>query len=224
MRILLIEDNHALADWLGRTLHRSNYTVEHAYTGPDADHLLRTQVYDLIILDLALPGLQGHEVLRRLRGRDNNVPVLILTATNTMDERVLELNQGADDYMVKPFDIAELEARIRALLRRACQHKNPILRCGLLSYDSNSRKFSLGNTDVALTPREHAVLEVLIMKMGRTVSKQAIAGSLFAMNEDVSPDSIEVYVHRLRKKLERGDALIITLRGLGYLLKQKHGA
>jgi two-component system response regulator TctD len=222
MRILLVEDNRALADWLGRTLRRSNYTVEWAATGADADLLLRTQAYDLVILDLELPKLHGHQVLKRLRSRNNNAPVLVLTATNTVEGRVAELNEGADDYMSKPFEVAELEARIRALLRRVGQKKSPVLRCGMLSYDSNSRAFSVGDDALSLTPREHAVLEVLIMKMGSTVNKQSIAESLFALHEDVSPDSIEIYVHRLRKKLEGSDALIITLRGLGYLLKQRH--
>ncbi|HWZ49556.1 MAG TPA: winged helix-turn-helix domain-containing protein, partial [Herbaspirillum sp.] len=132
------------------------------------------------------------------------------------------LNTGADDYMAKPFDVSELEARIRALLRRSNRHASPVLQCGALAYDSNSRIFTLGANQLSLTPREQSVLETLILKMGKTVSKQALAESLFAMNEEVSSDAIEVYIHRLRKKLEHGDAAIITLRGLGYLLKQQN--
>jgi two-component system response regulator TctD len=124
--------------------------------------------------------------------------------------------------MAKPFEVPELEARMRALLRRANQVKNPILTCGSLAYDSNSREFVLAGAPVALTPREHAVLETLIMKTGKTVSKQALANSLFAINEEVSSDAIEIYVHRVRKKLEPGDAVIVTLRGLGYLLKPRY--
>jgi two-component system, OmpR family, response regulator TctD len=224
MRILLVEDNRPLAEWLARTLRQGKYCVDCVYNGADADHVLRTQSYELVILDLALPKLAGHEVLKRVRDRGNNVPVLVLTATNTIQDRVLELDHGADDYMIKPFDVSELEARIRVLLRRASQHKNPVFRCGLLTYDSNSRVFSIGDTVLSLTPREHAVLEVLITKMGKTVSKLALAESLFAMDEEVSPESMEVYVHRLRKKLEQGGASIITLRGLGYLLKERHGS
>jgi two-component system, OmpR family, response regulator TctD len=222
VRILLVEDNRPLAEWLARSLRKDKYVVECVYDGNDADHLLHTQSYDLIILDLSLPRMDGREVLKRLRGRDNNAPVLILTATNTIEGRVVGLDHGADDYMAKPFDIAELEARIRALMRRSGQNRNPVLRCGSLHYDSNSRIFSFGEQALALTPREHAVLETLMMKMGKTVSKQALADSLFTLDDNVSPDAIEIYVHRLRKKLEAGDVAIVTLRGLGYLLKQRH--
>jgi len=222
MRILLVEDNLSLADWLARALHASQFSVDQAHNGADADHLLLTQVYDLVILDLSLPKLGGHEVLKRLRARQNNVPVLILTATNTVEGRILGLNGGADDYMAKPFDLNELEARIRAILRRFNQNKNPVLECGSLRYDGNTRVFALGGKALALTPRERAVLEALMVKLGKTVSKQSIADSLFAMTDTADPDSIEIYVSRLRKKLEQSDAAIITLRGLGYLLKQRH--
>jgi two-component system response regulator TctD len=222
MRILLVEDNRPLSEWLTLTLHRNKYAVDCVYNGADADHLLLTQQYELVILDLSLPKLQGGEVLRRLRARHNNVPVLILTANNSVEGRIGGLDSGADDYMAKPFDVHELEARIRALLRRANQQKNPILQCGSLSYDSNSLIFSMDGAPLTLTRREHAVLETLIMKMGKTVSKQALAESLYAMDEEVSQDAIEVYIHRIRKKLEHGDAAIITLRGLGYLLQHQH--
>jgi len=222
MRILLVEDNLSLAEWLTRTLGRSKFAVDCAYNGADADHLLRTQTYELVILDLSLPRLDGHEVLKRLRARDNNV--LILTARNTVEGRILGLNEGADDYMAKPFDVNELDARIRAILRRVNQKKNPLLQCGALRYDSNTRIFALGDKDLALPPREHAVLEALIVKLGKTVSKQSLAESLFAMHDHAAPDAIEIYVSRLRRKLEHSDAAIITLRGLGYLLKQRHAA
>lgn len=222
MRILLVEDNLSLADWMARTLRTNRFSVDQAHNGADADHLLHTQVYDVVILDLSLPKLGGHEVLKRLRARQNNVPVLILTATNTVEGRIMGLNEGADDYMAKPFDVNELEARIRAIVRRFNQNKNPVLECGSLRYDSNTRVFALSDEALALTPREHAVLEALMVKLGKTVSKQSIADSLFAMSDAADPDSIEIYVSRLRKKLEHSDAAIITLRGLGYLLKQRH--
>ena len=223
MRILLVEDNRLLAEWLARTLHHSKYSVDCAYDGAQADHLLHMQSYSLVILDLGLPRLSGHEVLRRLRARGNDVPVLILTANNSVDGRIIALDTGADDYVSKPFNVNELEARVRALLRRTAAHRNPIVQCGSLTYDSNARTFLLNEAELSLTPREHAVLETLIMKLGKTVSKNDLADSLFA-SHDVSPDAIEVYIHRLRRKLEPGDASIITLRGLGYLLKQRHGA
>ena len=224
MKILLVEDNRALSEWLGRTLRADHYTVECCVDGQDADQLLRTETYDLVILDLALPGLDGREVLRRLRSRRNPVPVLILTAFDGTSDRVAGLDIGADDYMAKPFEVPELEARIRALLRRANQARNPVLTCGSLAYDSNSKVFALAGAALALTPREHAVLEMLMVKAGKTVSKQALAESLCSLDEQMNPDAIEIYVHRVRRKLEAGDAVIVTLRGLGYLLKPRYEA
>lgn len=221
MRLLLVEDNLSLADWLGRALRDNRFTVDCAYDGAQADSLLRTQAYELVILDLSLPKLDGREVLRRLRARGNNVPVLILTAANTLQGRIQGLNQGADDYVAKPFDVSELDARIRAILRRVHQSKNPILECGSLRYDSNTRLFSISDRPLALPPREHAVLETLMLKQGKTVSKQAIAAGLFAMSDSADTDAIEVYVSRLRKKLDASDAALVTLRGLGYLLKPR---
>jgi len=222
MRILLVEDNRPLAEWLARTLRKSKYTVDSVHDGADADHLLITQSYALVILDLSLPKLDGRQVLKRLRARGSNVPVLILTVHNNAEDRVVGLDAGADDYVAKPFDVGELEARIRALLRRDGQQKNPILHCGALAYDTNSRVFSLNDGVLQLTPRERGVLEALILRMGKTVSKQSLADNLFGMGEDVAADAIEVYVHRVRKKIEPSSASIITLRGLGYLLKQRH--
>jgi two-component system response regulator TctD len=222
MRLLLVEDNASLSEWLARSLRRNRFAVDCAVNGADADHLLHTQAYDLVVLDLSLPKLGGHEVLRRLRARGSNVPVLILTATNTVEGRIQGLNGGADDYMAKPFDVQELDARIRAILRRAAQNRNPLLECGGLRYDSNTRLFSIGERPLGLPPREHAVLEALMVKQGKTVSKQAIADGLFAMDDGADPDTVEIYVSRLRKKLEASDAAIFTLRGLGYLLKQRH--
>jgi two-component system, OmpR family, response regulator TctD len=195
--------------------------VECAYDGEDANHLLRTQRYDLVILDLALPRMEGEEVLRRLRKRDDNTPVLILTARNTLEGRIGGLDGGADDYMAKPFDVAELEARIRVLLRRQANHRNPVLTCGNLSFDSNTRIFSVGERKLPLTPREHTVLEALMMKTGKTVSKQSLADTLYTLDDHVSPDAVEIYVHRLRKKMEGCNAAVVTLRGLGYLLRHE---
>lgn len=225
MRILLVEDNRPLSEWLARTLQKDRYVIECAYDGADAHARLLSERYDLVILDLELPGLAGDEVLRRLRARDNNVPVLILSARDTLAGRVAGLDSGADDYMGKPFEVAELEARIRVLLRRHANHKNPVLRCGALGYDSNTRLFSLGEgpeaAPLSLTPREHALLEALLLKQGQTVSKQALSEALFTLDDNVSPDAVEIYVHRVRKKLLGSEVAIITLRGLGYLLKSQ---
>jgi two-component system response regulator TctD len=220
VRILLVEDNAELGDWLRRALRAEQYTVDWLTDGADADYVLRSETYDLVLLDLGLPGLTGAELLRRLRARGADTPVLVLTANNTVRSRVSELDHGADDYMSKPFELEELEARIRVLLRRSARQVNPRVICGDLVYDSNAREFSLAGAALALTPRERAVLEVLIMKTGTTVTKPALAQSLFSIDESVSPDVIEIYVHRLRKKLEASTATIVTLRGLGYLLRE----
>ena len=222
MKILLVEDNRALSEWLSRTLEADGYTVERVHDGGDADLLLRTETYGLVILDLDLPGLNGREVLKRLRARRNAVPVLILTASGGARDRVEGLDFGADDYVVKPFEVSELEARMRALLRRANRQENPLLTCASLSYDSNSREFTLAGQPLALTRRERAVLEMLTLRAGKTVSKKALADSLFSLDDEASPDAVEIYVHRIRKKLESGDVVIVTLRGLGYLLKPRH--
>lgn len=219
MRILVVEDNTELAQWLGRTLRKEKYTVDCIDNGADADFALRSEKYNLVILDLALPGMDGKEVLRRLRARHDQTPVLILTANNTIQSRVSKLDQGADDYMAKPFEIEELEARIRVLLRRSSGQASPLIACGDLSYNTNTREFQISGQDLALTPRERAVLEVLVRKTGSSVTKHELAQSLFSLDENVSTDAIEIYVHRLRKKLEHSSAKIMTLRGLGYLLR-----
>jgi two-component system response regulator TctD len=221
MKILLAEDNRPFAQWLTRTLEHERYVVDCTADGSDADLLLTSEEYDLVILDLSLPRMDGRDVLRRLRARENNVPVLILTANNTIAGRVRLLDQGADDYLGKPFEIVELEARIRALLRRSSQHKNPLNRCGNLVHDSNTRLFAIDSTPLTLPQREYAVLEALMAKVGKTVSKRALIATLGNIDEDVSPEAIELYIHRLRKKIETSNATIITLRGLGYLLKQR---
>jgi two-component system, OmpR family, response regulator TctD len=219
MRILLVEDNRQLSEWLARTLRRDHYAVECAYDGEDANYRLSAERYDLVILDLSLPRMEGEEVLRRLRKRDDNTPVLILTARNSLEGRIGGLDGGADDYVGKPFEVAELEARIRVLLRRSANHRNPILTCGNLSFDSNTRFFTIEDRPFALTPREHAVLQALMMTPGKTVSKQRLAETLYTLDDNVSPDAIEIYVHRLRKKMEGCEASVVTLRGLGYLLR-----
>ena len=222
MRILLVEDNKALAEWLCRTLRKQQYTVDWLDNGAAADFALRSEAFDLVILDLALPGMGGPDVLRHLRTRNNRTPVLVLTATNTMESRVSELDHGADDYVAKPFDMEELEARIRVLLRRSSRIVNPIIECGDLLYDTNTHEFKLSGQILPLAPRERAVLEILVMKIGTTVSKATLAQSVFSMDENMSVDAIEIYIHRVRKKLEGSDVTIVTLRGLGYVLRRVH--
>ncbi|MBC3870979.1 response regulator [Undibacterium oligocarboniphilum] len=218
MKILLVEDNRELSSWLTRLLTQSGYAIEQAQSGEDAIHLLRTQTYDAILLDLTLPGIQGQAVLKNLRSKNNAVPVLIISALDSLADVIEHLNLGADDYLAKPFDIQELEARLRSLLRRSSGQINPVMTCGGIMYDSNSKQFFSYGHVLSLTPREHAVLEALIRKAGKTVSKKELTDGLFTLNDTVTPKALEIYILRLRKKIETSGAQIITLRGLGYML------
>ncbi len=218
MKLLLVEDNRELSSWLTKLLVQSGYAVEQAFTGEEAQHFLLTQSYSAILLDLNLPGIKGQTLLRQLRGKNDDVPVLIISAQDKLQDVIENLNLGADDYLAKPFDIQELEARLRSLLRRASGKTNPILSCGALNYDTNAKRFSIAGAPLALTPREHAVLEALIRFPGKTVAKQDLVDSLFTIENTVSVKALEIYIVRLRKKIENSGAKIITLRGLGYML------
>lgn len=227
MRILLVEDHIELSHWLAQALRDANLTVECADNGADADALLHTQDYALVILDLTLPRMDGLDVLRRLRARAaprGQTPVLILTARGGLEDRVQGLNLGADDYLPKPFELAELEARVKALLRRRVGNEALVHHCGALSFDTVTRMFSYGGNALALTPREHAVLETLITRSGRAVSKEKLFDEVFALADDANLDAIELYIHRVRKKLDLAipdAAVITTLRGIGYLLQPR---
>ena len=219
MRILIAEDDRIIADGLSRALKKSGCSVEHVDNGADADTALMTGAFDLVILDLGLPKLSGIDVLKRLRGRKSTLPVLILTAMDSVEDRVRGLDAGADDYMVKPFALAELEARARALVRRGTG--NPTgLSIGPLSFDQVDRVARLHGEILDLSARELALLEVFILRAGRLVSKDYLVEQLCGWGEEVSANAIEVYVHRLRKKLEPGDVRIVTVRGLGYSLEK----
>ena len=218
MKLLLVEDNRELSSWLTKLLIQSGYAVEQAFTGEEASQFLLTQSYNAILLDLMLPGMKGQTLLKQLRSKNNDVPVLIISAQDKLQDIIEHLNLGADDYLAKPFDIKELEARLRSLLRRASGKTNPVLSCGALHYDTNSKQFSCAGTMLALTPREHAVLEALIRFPGKTVAKQDLVDSLFTLEDTVSVKALEIYIVRLRKKIENSGAKIITLRGLGYML------
>lgn len=219
MRLLLVEDNKELADWLAKILRRDNFVIDVFHDGEAADHALAVTTYDLVILDLSLPKMDGMQLLRRIRRRQDAVPVIILTANASLDGRVAGLDEGADDYLAKPFDIAELEARIRVQLRRSARRPDPVISCGALAFDTNTRLFQLAGAPLALTPREHAVLEILLLKAGQTVSKTQLSQSIFSLDDLADPSAIEIYVHRVRKKLEGSNVKITTLRGLGYLLQ-----
>ncbi|MEL4071868.1 response regulator transcription factor [Ochrobactrum sp. GPK 3] len=219
MRILLVEDNLTLASWLAKSLQQSNYNVDTVHDAADAEQALAFTEYNLVILDLGLPDKTGLDVLEQIRNRGNEVPVIILTANASLDGRIRGLDAGADDYLAKPFELSELEARIRAHLRRASQRTAPVVTCGLLRFDTNTRLFSVGEDALPLAPKEHAVLEQLLRRIGTTVSKATLVQGIYDFDSETDENAIEIYIHRLRKKLEGSKAEIVTLRGLGYLLR-----
>lgn len=219
MRILLAEDEHTLGTWLCKALEHAGIQVEWVDDGQLADRALRTREHDALVLDLGLPGMDGHTVLQRLRQRDQRLPTLILTARDSLAERVMSLNEGADDFLAKPFALAELEARLNALVRRARGVEHPRLACGPLVYDGPSRQFHMNGQPFQLSPRELSVLLVLTQRSGEPLSKQQILDRVFSDDEDVHPEAVEVFVYRLRKRLDGTGVRIVTLRGLGYTLE-----
>ncbi len=220
MRILIVEDDPVLADGLTRSLKQADFAVDCAHDGEEADHVLAAQNYELVILDLGLPKLDGFDVLKRLRRRGATVPVLVLTARDALADRVKGLDLGADDYLTKPFDLPELEARVRALIRRGQSGGSSLLTHGPLSLDTSGRRATLNGSPLELSAREIGVLEVLMLRSGRVVSKEQLAEQLYGWDEEVGANAIEVYVHRLRKKVEPAGVAIRTIRGLGYLLEK----
>ena len=219
MHILIAEDDPALAEALCRTLRQSGYAVDWAKNGGEADSALGTNEFDLLILDLALPKLDGLEVLKRLRGRGSHLPVLVLTALDSIDDRVRGLDAGADDYLAKPFELAELAARVRALTRRGRSGAPTLIRHGALSFDQVGRVAELCGERLELSARELSLLETFLQRPGRLVDKNRLVEHLCEWGEEVSTNAIEVYVHRLRKKLEAGGIKISTVRGVGYRLE-----
>jgi two-component system OmpR family response regulator len=219
MRIFIVEDDLVLADGLKNSLMQSGYAVDLATTGADADNILTYQTFDLVLLDLGLPKLNGFEVLKRLRSRGSKVPVLILTANNDLDDRVKGLDLGADDYLSKPFILAELEARVRALIRRGHAGGSALITVGKLQLDTANHAATYDDQSLNLSARELAVLEILMQKAGKVVNKEQMLEKLCNFDEDISDNALEVYLHRLRKKLDYGDINIRTIRGLGYMLE-----
>lgn len=220
MRILLVEDDALLADGLARSLKQSGYLVEIATNGLTADRWLENESFDLTILDLGLPGLDGSKVLERLRARKQHTPVLILSARMAIDERVRLLDLGADDYVVKPVAMVELEARVRALIRRGQATIEPTLQLGRLELDIFGRRAWLDSVALELTAREWSALEYLTARLNRIVSKEQIMEALYGWDEEITPNAIEKFISRLRSKLEPAGITIRTVRGLGYFMEK----
>lgn len=219
MRILLVEDDQMLSNGVNLALTQNGYVVDHVRTGMDADRALVGTDYDLLVLDLGLPEMDGLEVLTRLRERGKATPVLILTARDTLEDRITGLDLGANDYMTKPFHLAELEARVRALLRKENWGNLTEIRHGDFCFDTSGRRLTVKGEPVELSAREVEVLELLLQRIGKVVNKNQIREHLSSWEEQISFNAIEIIVHRLRKKLEEAGTNIRTIRGLGYLLE-----
>ncbi|MBU0588116.1 MAG: response regulator transcription factor [Gammaproteobacteria bacterium] len=218
MRILLVEDDAVLRDVMLRSLCDAGHRVDVAETRDAAVHFWRVQPFDAVLLDLNLPDGSGLQALREARARGDRTPVLVLTARNRTEERIAGLDAGADDYLGKPFELAEVEARLRALVRRA-HGTDDMLVVGALSLDRKTRRFSVGAAALELPAREFEVLWELITPPGRVVSKQALSDKLSSFDEALAGNALEAFVSRLRKKLSGSGAHIRTLRGLGYILE-----
>jgi two-component system, OmpR family, response regulator len=218
MRILIVEDDAVLASALTRALNQAAYTVDTVDNGESANEALKGHSYDLVVLDIALPEVDGLTVLRRLRDRQVHVPVLILTARDTLDDRVIGLDSGADDYMTKPFDLPEFEARVRALIRRGNFNSSNSLMHGSLRFDSAAKRLFYKDQPVDISMRELAVIELLLSRQGKVVTKEQLIDHLFGWGDVANSNAIEVYIHRVRKKLEPLGIDIRTVRGMGYLL------
>lgn len=218
MHILLAEDDEVLSDGISKALQQKGYSVDVFDNGLAAQQAAVGSKFDLIILDIGLPKLDGLSVLQRVRLQSRTVPILIVTARDGLHDRVTGLDLGADDYITKPFDLPELEARVRALLRRNTRSKDEELAMGELRFDVVGRRAFVRDVALELSARELAVLEFLMQRAGRVVNKEQLIEYMYGWDEDVTYNAIEVNVHRLRKKIEAADVNIRTIRGLGYLL------
>ena len=220
MKILLAEDDSFLAEGLSMVLRDSGYLVDVEPNGLNADSAVGMNSYDLLILDLGLPKLDGLDVLKRIRGRGQTIPILILTARDRLEDRVKGLDLGANDYITKPFELPELEARIRALIRKESWSNHTEIHFGSLSFDTVSRMAKVNGESLELTAREVAVLEIFLQRVNATIPKDRLTDLLSNWDEEVTSNAIGIIVHRLRKKLEHSDVTIRALRGLGYRLER----
>jgi two-component system, OmpR family, response regulator len=220
MRLLLVEDDLPLAESLLALLTSAGYAVDCVHDGASAEALVAAEQFDLVILDLNLPQMDGLAVLRAMRNRSNLAAVMILTARGAAEDRVRGLDLGADDYMAKPFDVREFEARVRSLLRRQAGLRSATVTLGALTLDLTSRQFSLHGQPLDLPPRERALLELLVVRAGKVVTKEAIVQSLTTLDDILSDNAIEQYISRLRRRIAPVGLGLRTVRGIGYLLEK----
>lgn len=219
MRLLLIEDDVALGEGIHQALVREGYTVDWLQDGSSALHALLSESFDLAILDLGLPRMDGLEVLRRLRDSSSTMPVLILTARDATEDRIAGLDAGADDYLIKPFDLAELKARIRALLRRSAGRAQMLIEHAGISLNPGTQQVSYQGKPVALTPKEYQLLHELLSPPGRVMTRDHLMQLLYGWSEEAESNTLEVHIHHLRKKFSSD--LIRTIRGVGYLVEER---
>lgn len=224
MRVLLIEDSVDIAEAIESKFTRAGHHVTHAQDGISGEELAIYGEFDVVVLDINLPGRSGFDVMAHMRERNSPTPVLVITARNQLDDKISLLDLGADDYIVKPFDLSELEARMRAVTRRHKGLAKSVIRIGLLEVDLSSRAASVDGKPLELGRREFEILEVLAAHAGNTVSKDKLYLKLFGHDDQGTPNAVELLVSRVRKKLETVDVEIITHRGAGYLLRSKTDA
>ncbi len=220
MRVLVAEDDRSIAAALCASLRESGHAVDHIGDGAMADSAVRENVYDLVVLDLGLPGMDGSEVLLRMRRNGNGIPVLAVTARDGLQERIRILDLGADDYLVKPFALSELQARVRALLRRVASQGAPELCFGRLRLDLPGRRAHVGERTLDLTARDFGLLEAMVLRSPRVISRAQLVEALCSWDEELTDNGLDIAVHRLRKKLQDSDTAIRTMRGIGYLFEE----
>lgn len=223
MRILIAEDDSAIAAGIAASLRQGGHAVDHVDDGARADAALRDTPYDLLVLDLGLPALDGSEVLQRLRKRGVGLPVLVITAREGLRERVRVLDLGADDYLVKPFALAEFEARVRALLRRVASNGAPELKLGRLRLDLPGHRAWVDDTPLELTAREFGLLAALAMRPERLTSRAQLIEALCSWDQELTDNGLDIAIHRLRRKLHGCGTGVRTIRGLGYMLQDETG-
>jgi two-component system response regulator TctD len=218
VKIHLIEDNVDLSIWLEKALSNHDHEVHCSQDGLIAMDVQSRNIFDVIVLDLQLPSLSGKNIIQRLRAKNDRTPILVLTANSALFTKIESLDYGADDFLAKPFEVEELEARLRALVRRSGKDGGREISCAHLSYNKDTLLFKIQNEVLTLSPREHDVLLALIQRQGETLSKKVIANLVSKEHELITDDAVEIYIHRLRKKIESAGCVIGTLRGLGYIL------